>query len=178
MFSLSILSILKDLNIPICLRICAGTDGSITRLLEILTGKEIEIVTHDQSVMPADSKIAHILDIEIGNEVNHRTVTICSNNVVYVWAKSLSPLERMPAGMRQELMHADIPIGKILRNYKLETRRDIEEIKILSPYEAPITPSNLFGDIALLSRIYNIIHNNQILFQINEVFPIDKRWLF
>ena len=31
--------VLKRPDIPACLRICAGTDGSVTQLLEVLTGK-------------------------------------------------------------------------------------------------------------------------------------------
>ena len=104
-----------------------------------------------------------------GSELNARTVRLCAGGVTFIRAKSLSPMEHMPVTMREQLMQADIPIGRILRNHKLETRRDMVELEILAnePY---------FLGIPTLSRSYKIIHNNFVLMWINELFPIDERW--
>jgi len=168
----NIFKTLKTLNLPTCLRICAETDGSITYLLEAITKKNIEISTKEQYIIKADKEIAELLDIEIGAEVNYRVVTLSASGVVYAYAKSLSPLNRMPDAMKHDLMRADIPIGKILRNHKLETRRDIYEIKVLDAEDIKIF--NKY--IPLLSRKYKIIHNKQVLMWIHEIFPIDERW--
>ncbi len=160
---------LKNKDIPACLRICSGTDGSITLLLELLTGKTVDVKTLEQSVIKATPEMAMVLEIEKGEEVNNRLVTLSAGAIVYVLAKSLSPLSRMPPMVRQDLMRADIPIGRILREHKLETRRDILKMEI--------GRSEFFGDLPVLSREYRIIHKGRTLMWINEWFPVDNRWM-
>ena len=160
--------VLKRLDIPACLRICAGTDGSVTQLLEVLTGKKVDVKTLEQSVIKATPDTAKLLDIEVGDEVNSRLVTLNAGGTIYVLAKSLAPLKRMPQAVRDDLMRADIPIGKILREHKLETRRDILDMKIVQ--------RDFFGDVPVLSREYRIIYENKVLMWINECFPVDDRW--
>ena len=155
-------------DIPACLRICAGTDGSVTLLLELLTGKAVNVKTLEQCVVKATLEIAKLLDIDEGDEVNSRLVTLSADGVVYVLAKSLSAIKRMPQEVRSDLMRADIPIGKILREHKLETRRDILKMEMLR--------SGFFGDVPVLSREYRIIYKGKALMWINECFPVDGRW--
>ncbi len=159
---------LKKQDIPATLRICAGTDGSVTLLLELLTGKSVDVKTLEQNVIKATPEMAKLLEIEKGEEVNNRLVTLSAGGMVYVLAKSLSPLSRMPPRVRHDLMRADIPIGRILREHKLETRRDILKIEM--------SRSEFFGDLPVLSREYRIIHKGRTLMCINELFPVDGRW--
>ncbi|MBU4340646.1 MAG: DUF98 domain-containing protein [Euryarchaeota archaeon] len=159
---------LKRQDIPACLRICAGTDGSVTLLLELLTGKAVTVSTLEQSVIKATPDIAGLLEIEDGDEVNNRLVTLSADSTVYVLAKSLSAINRMPHEVRSDLMRADIPIGRILREHKLETRRDILKIDMVR--------SEFFGDVPVLSREYRIIYKGKVLMWINECFPVDGRW--
>lgn len=166
---LTFLEKLRKLEIPTCLRVCCGTDGSVTFLLEIMTRKSVTVETESQYIIRADREIAVLLGVKEGSEVNNRTVRLCAGDTTFVYAKSLSPLERMPLTMRDQLMRADIPIGHILRNHNLETRRDMVDLKILANEPA-------FLGIPTLSRSYKIIHNNLVLMWINELFPIDERW--
>lgn len=162
--------ILKRPDIPACLRICAGTDGSVTQLLEVLTGKNVRVETLRQEVIHATKEMSELLGIEANDEVNSRLVTLNVNNTVYVLAKSIAPLKRIPQSVRNDLMRADIPIGRILRDYKLETRRDIITMEIVH--------RDFFGDLPVLSRKYSIIYENNVLMWINECFPVDDRWKF
>jgi chorismate-pyruvate lyase len=155
-------------DIPACLRICAGTDGSVTLLLELLTGKTIYVNTLEQDVVKVGQEIAKLLEVEEGDEVNNRLVTLSADGTVYVLARSLSAIKRMPKDVRSDLMRADIPIGKILREHKLETRRDILKMEFVH--------SDFFGDVPVLSREYKIIYKEKVLMWINECFPVDERW--
>ena len=160
---------LKSFEIPTCLRVCCGTDGSVTFLLEIMTRKPVSVTTESQYTIKADKEMADLLGVEEGSEINDRVVKLSAGDTVYVQARSLSPLERMPETMKEQLMRADIPIGRILRSHNLETRRDMGELEILDG-------ESTFGGIPVLSRSYKIVHNNNVLMWINERFPIDKRW--
>ncbi|MFZ3058575.1 MAG: chorismate pyruvate-lyase family protein [Candidatus Methanoperedens sp.] len=159
---------LKRPDVPACLRICAGTDGSVTQLLEVLTGKTVVVKTLEQGIIKATPDIAKLLDIEVGDEVNSRLVTLDAGGTIYVLAKSLAPVKRMPQPVRDDLMRADIPIGRILREHKLETRRDILKMEIVR--------QDFFGNVPVLSREYRIIYENKVLMWINECFPVDDRW--
>ena len=160
---------LKSFEIPTCLRVCAGTDGSVTFLLEIMTKHEAAVVTEYQHIIPADERMAEIFDVEVGADINDRVVTLTAGDVPYVYARSLSPIEKMPGGVRSDMMRADIPIGKILRDHNIETRRDFEGIEL-------IDHEPLFGAETVLSRSYRIVHHNGVLMWINERFPVDSRW--
>jgi chorismate-pyruvate lyase len=140
----------------------------VTQLLEVLTGKNVEVKTLEQSVIKATPAIAKLLDIEVGDEVNSRLVTLDAGGTIYVLAKSLAPIERMPQPVRDDLMKADIPIGRILREHRLETRRDILKMEIVR--------RDFFGDVPVLSREYRILYENKVLIWINECFPVDARW--
>jgi chorismate-pyruvate lyase len=167
--SIDFLEKLKSFEIPTCLRVCCGTDGSVTFLLEIMTRKPVSVITESQYTVKADKMMAALLGVEEGSEVNDRVVRLSAGGTAFVHARSLSPLKRMPDTMKEQLMRADIPIGRILRSHNLETRRDMGELEIL---EGEPT----FDGIPVLSRSYKIVHNNHVLMWINERFPIDERW--
>jgi len=156
-------------RLPACLRICAGTDGSVTLLLELMTGGHVSVETLKQHIIASDERTSELLDIPIGEPVNERTVLLRAGDVVYVHARSLAPIKRMPEGVKEDLMRADIPIGRIMQKHNIESRREIVRMEILK--------SDLFGEECMaLSRAYRIIHNHKTLIRINETFPIDDRW--
>ena len=162
---------LYKLDLPTCLRICAGTDGSVTHLLELMTKKHVSVETEQQHITRADDEIAGLLDIPVGEQVNERTVLLRAGGVAYVYARSLAPIRQMPEGMEEDLMRADIPIGRIMQAHNIESRREIVEIGVLN------LKSSAFGkDCTVLSRIYRIIHDKKTLIWINEMFPLDDRW--
>jgi chorismate-pyruvate lyase len=165
----NIFDILKGMDIPTALRICAGTDGSVTFLLELLTKAQVDVVTQCQVVKEATPKEAETLMIEPESPVNHREVLLIANDISYVYARSLTPIDPLPSKIKSDLIQADIPIGRILRKYKLETRRDIQKIETKKA-------SGPFNGMNVISREYVIIHGGKILMWINEQFPIDNRW--
>ncbi len=134
-----------------------------------MTRHPVEVRTESQQIVRADREMASLLGVEEGSEVNDRRVRLYAGGTVFVHARSLSPLERMPQTMREQLMRADIPIGRILRSHALETRRDMAELEVL---EGEPT----FDGTPVLSRAYKIVHDNHVLMWINERFPIDERW--
>jgi beta-ribofuranosylaminobenzene 5'-phosphate synthase len=70
-----------------------GTDGSVTCLLEVVTGSPVEIETLAQRVVAADERTARELEIEPGDEVNYRVVKLKSSasGETLIHATSLAP---------------------------------------------------------------------------------------
>ena len=67
-------------------------------------------------------------------------------------------------------MRAYIPFGRILKNYNVESRREINNIYVEKPNQTLIDLYNTDEDF--LSRDYVIIQNKEILMWIKESFPV------
>ena len=75
---------LKSFEIPTCLRVCCGTDGSVTFLLEIMTRKPVSVITESQYTVKADKTIAALLGVEESSEVNDRVVRLSAGDTTFV----------------------------------------------------------------------------------------------
>ncbi|ABR55589.1 protein of unknown function DUF98 [Methanococcus vannielii SB] len=142
-------------------KILLGTDGSITNLLEIIFGQEVMVRTIYQ---------------EIVDNINYRSVVLYVNEIPLIYATSKTPLEnigerKIRETIKKDLLSADIPIGKILRNHNLETRREIIDISVK---EASKEAKNLLVPKRkyVPQRTYNIIYNQKVLMEITEVFNL------
>ncbi|RPJ53991.1 MAG: DUF98 domain-containing protein [Methanobacteriota archaeon] len=154
-------------------KILLGTDGSVTNLLEMITGSPVAITTLAQSVVPADEESAAALGISSGEEVNHRVVQITNSQTgkVLIYAISNTPLSRLSPSFTFDLMKADIPIGKILQKHRIEARREIAHLRLLRADETLSTVFGIFEHEPLISRQYQIIHRKKPLISIEEIFP-------
>lgn len=150
-------------------KILLTTDGSITAILDVLYGK-ISLSTLDQHFEDADKEHAQLVNVDEGDEINYREVIMHKDEKPLIYAISHIPLSRCSRDVCADLVRADIPIGRILKNYNIESRREIKNIFIEKPNE---TLKTLFKtDEDMLARDYVIINNDEILMWIKEVFPI------
>lgn len=156
-------------------KILLTTDGSVTRILEVLTKKPVVIETKVKTIIKADEDLARALKIKFGEAVNFRVVHLKNpDDRALVFAKSWTPMKGLSNAIKRDLTSADIPIGKILIKHKIETRREIMSIDTINADDEMVEAFNVkFGDL-MLSRYYNIIHEAKILIRINEVFPISR----
>ncbi|KZX16109.1 chorismate pyruvate-lyase [Methanobrevibacter cuticularis] len=151
-------------------KILLATDGSVTTILDVLNGK-IAIKTLAQEFKKADSKIAEFLNIEEGEDINYRVVLMHKDDKPLIHAISFIPLKRLDENFKKDLISADIPIGRILRKYNIESRREIRNVAI-EPNNDEL--KELFNsDANLLTRDYKIIRKNEVLIWIKETFPLD-----
>lgn len=150
-------------------KILMTTDGSITAILDVLYGK-ITLSTLDQHFEDADKDHAKLVNVDEGEEINYREVIMHRDGKPLIYAISHIPLSRCTKDVCADFIRADIPIGRILKNYHIESRREIKNIWIEKPNE---TLKELFGtDEDMLARDYVIINQDRILMWIKEVFPI------
>jgi len=153
-----------------------GTDGSVTQILEAVTGHPVSIKTLVQEILPADAAVADRLSIRKGESVNHRVVELkdAETGAVLIYAVSETPLSRLSPEFKEDLMKADIPIGKIISLHKIEARREILSARVT---QADDTTGPLFSvckNEPLLSRDYRIIHKREPLIFITEQFPYNR----
>ena len=153
-----------------------GTDGSVTCLLEVVTGSPVELETLVQKVVAADELVSSELEVEPGDEVNYRVVKL-KNSVsgeTLIHATSFTPLKRLEDRFRTDLMRADIPIGTILKKHRIESRRDLLRVRAFSDAGELKGIFNVFGKEPMLSRDYKIIRHGLPLMSITETFPYNN----
>ena len=150
-------------------KILLTTDGSITAILDVLYGK-ITLDTLDQHLEDADEERAKLVNVSAGDEINFREVLMHKDEQPLIYAISHVSLGRCTKEICSDLLRADIPIGRILKNYHIESRREVRNIFIERPNDKL---KELFGtDEDFLARDYVIIHNDEILMWIKEMFPV------
>ena len=150
-------------------KILLTTDGSITAILDVLYGK-ITLTTLEQHFEKADEERACLVNVPVGEKINFREVIMHKDDRPLIYAISHIPLSRCNKDICTDLIRADIPIGRILKNYDIEARREIKHIYIEKPNERL---KEIFGtDEDMLARDYVIINCDEILMWIKEVFPI------
>jgi beta-ribofuranosylaminobenzene 5'-phosphate synthase len=153
-----------------------GTDGSVTQILESITGKKVVIRTLVQKVIPADRAAADNLSIAEGEPVNFRIVEIRTEDSgeVLIYAISHTPVNRLSPEFRDDLMKADIPIGRIIKQHHIEARREILDARVIPATEEAGRLFSICKNEPLLSRQYQIIHANKPLIFIEEQFPYNR----
>jgi beta-ribofuranosylaminobenzene 5'-phosphate synthase len=149
------------------------TDGSVTTLLEVLTGKPVVVTTLLQQIVEADTERAAELDIAEGDNINYRVVVLKNEDgdQPLIYAESYTPIARLQKEFKHDLMKADIPIGRIMAQRKIESRREIRHIETTLNEEL----SDLFSvphETPMLSRTYDIISHGMVLIRITETFPL------
>ncbi len=156
-------------NLSSAQKILLATDGSVTTILDVLKG-HINVETLIQEFKEADDIQAQDLDINKGDIINYRTVVMSHNpEEPLIHAVSLTPIDKLTNNFKEDLLKADIPIGRILRKYNIESRREVIHIGFEDPDEELKSIFNT--DSTMLTRIYNIIYKDEILIQIKETFP-------
>lgn len=151
-------------------KILLTTDGSITRIFEALTGEKVSVSTEEQRVIPAEGNIAKTLHIDPGDDVNFRVVYLKNSKGVLAHATSYAPLKRIEEGFKDRIMKADISIGKIMAELKIEARREIVSCAVVHADKRLADLFKVPESSTLLKRNYNIIHKNAVLLNITEIF--------
>ena len=148
-------------------KILLTTDGSVTSILDIIRG-HVKIETLEQKFVKADSEMARALNIKVGSTVNYRVVVIETEEPL-IYAISLIAVERLENDIKEDLIRADIPIGRILRKHNIESRREIKSVYFEN--QSPEISEIFRVDSPMLTRTYNIIHKDEILIWLKETFP-------
>ena len=150
-------------------KILLTTDGSVTAILDVIKG-HVHLETLVQKFKDADRDVAELLDIDEGDTVNYRVVVMGTGEPL-IHAVSYIPVDRLENDFKEDLIRADIPIGRILKKHKIESRR---EIKTIYAEKTNKETQSIYGtDSPMLTRTYNIIHKGETLIWIKETFPYD-----
>ena len=151
-------------------KVLLTVESSITAILDVLYGK-VSIFLLNKYFEPADSKKAALLNVDEGEEIHYREVLIHGRGKPMIYALSFIALNRCRKEAHKDLTNGEIPIGKLLKKYKVESRRELKNIYIEEP---DATLRELFKTSAkFVSREYVIIENGEIIMFTKESFPVN-----
>lgn len=150
-------------------KVLLSIEGSISAILDVLYGT-VSIFTLDQHFENVDSEKAELLETDEGEEINYREVLIHGKGRPMIYALSYIPLSRCHDDVRDDIVGGKLPIGKILKKYKIESRREIKKIYIEKP--TPTLRELFKTDEAFVSREYIIFEDDRIIMWTKESFPV------
>ena len=152
-------------------RVIVTTDGTVTELLEAWAGESVALgeLTQEEGRLPRG---VTALDASEGDRILRRDVLLvgASSKRALLYAESLIALDRLPAPIADGLLHSRTPIGRLLRQSRLETYR---EILAITREEAESAGSR-FGrtdDELFIARTYRVISGGRPVMLIHEKLP-------
>jgi chorismate-pyruvate lyase len=153
-------------------RVLLAIDGTVTKFLESHTLEGIDVVKVSQSSrsLPADHDW---LRARAGTRTLARQVVLCGHETrkVYAYAVSLLIPERMTDAIQQELRIGDKGLGRILREHRLETYREVLWSGLERGEDQPDILASWSGG-GLVCRTYRIFAGGSPIMLIHEKFPI------
>jgi len=169
--------ILGYVDLSPALQILLSTDGSVTKILEILAKEEVYVETIVQETTTCaelrSPALARDMGLDYLEPVNFREVWLRTDSTQLAFAISITPLSRLAPDFAHDLTHADVPVGKLLAKYHIESRRDIQEIGVKPATDELAEAFHVAQDCLVPYRYYNIIKDGKILMKILEFFSPD-----
>lgn len=154
-------------------RILIITDGTLTEILEAAFLEHIRLIKMAQRTI--SSTAANIqLSPASGEKFLERKILLqgATSNKNYVYAESVIALDRLPPEFCKELTNSDTSLGRLWLEHKLETFKEMLEVR----HEKANSLSRHFNCKAsdmLLVRTYRVISAATPIMTISEYFPVE-----
>jgi len=165
--------LLDEVGLPLSLlqRILVTTDGTVTHILEAYAGEQIQVVKLEETHEIDDVEEPE-LEAPGRRETLRRTILLQGKDTRrnYLYAKSVLLVDRMDPRLSRDLLATDEPIGKLLRQTRMETFREVLEVG----NEPAGDRGQYFGVPAsspFISRAYRVIAGGRPAMLITEKFP-------
>jgi chorismate-pyruvate lyase len=162
-FDLSLVALLQ--------RILLTTDGTLTDTLEAAFLEKIDLVRLEISVSQAPAAVPD-LELGAGAAVMERKILLRGkrSGVNYVYAESLLALDRLDSVFRDQVVHSDMPLGRLWQEHRVETWKQRLEI-FRRPAAGLAGHFGIDPEVEILARSYRVFNNRQPIIRITEYFP-------
>jgi chorismate-pyruvate lyase len=137
------------------------TDGSVTPMLEASFDSPVAVET----------RINTVDEIRPRSLYRHAILRLADSGRPLLRASSVLAVDRLPAGARTALLVGEAPIGTVLRDARLETRRE------LAPYRADTATADDVEALGVdegsivFERTYRILSYSRELAIVTERMP-------
>jgi len=154
------------------LEVLLHTDGSVTRILKRFFDN-VEVNPIETVTVTVEDEKAKLLGVPDGDEVYLRRVVIEADGVPVILAETLARPDNLPGKMKREVLQSSKPLGVMIEEHELETRRVILEV-----FEAELQPREMgllgiMGRETVPARRYLVIHRATPMLLITEKYNPD-----
>lgn len=158
-------------RLPPLQRVLLTTDGTVTNVLEALSGEAIALVKLSQSYDLSPTEDPDLRTVE-GESLIRRRILLRGRRSGrnYVYAESVILVNRLHPRLCNDLIETDNPVGKLLVQSRIETFREF----VSWGFEPAGDIAGHFGlreDDQLISRTYRVFAQRAPIMVITEKFP-------
>ena len=152
-------------------RLMLVTDGRITDIIQAYSGETVEAVKLYQQMIHCDSRF-DALKLDREQAVIERSIVLqgTKTRTNYLYADSYLVLDRLDPQMRDALIFSRQPIGKLLRESKTETYREIIDCGI-EPADSLVQYFDIEPTTEIIYRTYQVLVDGLPVMLITEKFP-------
>lgn len=157
------------------LRILIATNGTLTRILNVVADEQIVVEILNQQILNGGPKPAEVAEFA-GSRVLRRNILLKGRKSgnPFVAAESLIAIDLLPARITAGLTGTDDPIGEVMNASTLETFKEEAKVWVgelpgwleLDGYDNPRA--------RIVARRYRVIAGGQPVFVITEYFLRDE----
>ncbi len=153
-------------------RLLSQSDGTVTALLERVTGESVEADVIVQAAIV--STAPGPLDVEPGRPVvrRHAIVRGTASRRDYLYAETLLVPDRLPADVPEVLAATSAPIGRVLADRGIRIARTVLGAPERRPTVARLAPGNAVS-AAIFARRYRVDAGGVAVMLIDEWFLRD-----
>lgn len=149
-------------------RLLLRCDGTLTDLIETLTGEPIGLVKIEHRVEAAPTDLA-ALDLHAAEPQIERRIQLqgLRSRIAYVYAETSIAAARLPAPLRRALATSATPIGRLCKQHRLEVFK--EPIEVHTRRAGELAPHlGTDADTTIVFRRYRSFSRGQPLMLIRE----------
>jgi beta-ribofuranosylaminobenzene 5'-phosphate synthase len=150
---------LSDARAAVLRQLLLSTDGTVTPMLECLTGQRVAVAGLTQSYVEPSQDIVRLLpDGADGLLLSRRTRLVgTASGETLLRAHSLIVPDALPSALLADLLNTQEPIGRLLRRHRFESYRELVA-------EPPQHPEQ---------RRYRVFAGGHPVFLLEEEFSFD-----
>lgn len=152
-------------------RLMLVTDGRITDIVQAYSGETVEAVKLQQKLVVSNSRFSP-LQLDCSYQILERSIVLQGSlsKTNYLYADSQIVLARLNSEIRDKLIFSRQPIGRLLRENKIETYREILDCGI-EPAGMLAQHFNIEPNAEIIYRTYLVLIERLPVMQITEKFP-------
>jgi len=162
-------------SLDILQRILVTTDGTVTETLAAIFLEPIELVKLTVTVVASPEPLP-ALEIERGSSLMQRKIVLrgSRSSTPYAYAEVTIAADRLPPGLREDLLEGTMPLGQLWISYRLETFKERPRVRKRIA-GALARHLGVDADDLLIERTYRTFTSGRPVFLVTEFFPATYR---
>lgn len=150
-------------------RILLATDGTVTDLISLYAGESIRVQKLEQVI--GEGHAPPELACVAPTRLMLRRILLSGAERNYLYAESRFVIDRLPTAIRQQMLDSDRPVGRLWKEGRLETFREIIG-QAIAPCAEIASHFKVPASATFVARTYLVHHSGSPFGMITEKWPL------